>query len=113
MKRSRNSAASRNNPYANLVTVPIGERNERQRSSANSRNTTRTNNNSEDGGLKRRKRGGEQNYNKNWLINAIYNSGQQFEYLFFYGHRGRRASPACLSQWYPAGFTVDGQVGFA
>jgi ribA/ribD-fused uncharacterized protein len=38
-------------------------------------------------------------------------SGQPVEYLFFWGHRPHpsgRLGPSCLSQWWPAVFTVDG-----
>ncbi len=36
-------------------------------------------------------------------------AGEVFEYLFFWGHRSDgRVSSKCLSQWYPAGFVVDG-----
>lgn len=37
--------------------------------------------------------------------------GDRVRYLFFWGHRPRRdgsPSPSCLSQWWPAPFTVDG-----
>jgi hypothetical protein len=42
-------------------------------------------------------------------------SGEQLKYLFFWGHRPRpdgTVGPGCLSQWWPAAFTVDG-VEFA
>ncbi|WP_412543181.1 NADAR family protein [Longispora sp. K20-0274] len=38
-------------------------------------------------------------------------AGHTFEYLFFWGHRpgpGGTVGPGCLSQWWPAVFTVDG-----
>jgi predicted NAD-dependent protein-ADP-ribosyltransferase YbiA (DUF1768 family) len=38
-------------------------------------------------------------------------NGEQFEYLFFWGHRVSEdgsITKSCLSQWYPAPFTVDG-----
>ncbi|WP_078854875.1 NADAR family protein [Streptomyces sp. NRRL F-5135] len=37
--------------------------------------------------------------------------GERITYLFFWGHRPRRdgtPGPACLSQWWPSPFTVDG-----
>ncbi|MBO8194027.1 NADAR family protein [Streptomyces oryzae] len=37
--------------------------------------------------------------------------GQRVKYLFFWGHRppkGGGLGPGCLSQWWPARFTVDG-----
>jgi ribA/ribD-fused uncharacterized protein len=40
-------------------------------------------------------------------------AGQQTEFLFFWGHQPQRdgaAGPGCLSQWWPAPFTVDGSV---
>jgi ribA/ribD-fused uncharacterized protein len=38
-------------------------------------------------------------------------AGKPLEYLFFWGHRPHpsgRPGPSCLSQWWPAPFTVDG-----
>ena len=38
-------------------------------------------------------------------------AGQETDFLFFWGHqpqRDGRAGPGCLSQWWPAPFTVDG-----
>jgi len=38
-------------------------------------------------------------------------AGQQTEFLFFWGHHPQRdgtTGPGCLSQWWPAPFTVDG-----
>jgi ribA/ribD-fused uncharacterized protein len=38
-------------------------------------------------------------------------AGKPVEYLFFWGHRPHpsgRLGPSCLSQWWPAPFTVDG-----
>jgi ribA/ribD-fused uncharacterized protein len=38
-------------------------------------------------------------------------SGRTVKYLFFWGHRPQRdgrPGPGCLSQWWPAAFTVDG-----
>jgi len=38
-------------------------------------------------------------------------AGQQTEFLFFWGHQPQRdgtTGPGCLSQWWPAPFTVDG-----
>lgn len=40
-------------------------------------------------------------------------AGRQTEFLFFWGHRpqtGGTTGPGCLSQWWPASFTVDGVV---
>lgn len=37
--------------------------------------------------------------------------GKRVKYLFFWGHRPQRdgsVGPGCLSQWWPAAFTVDG-----
>jgi len=42
-------------------------------------------------------------------------SGARLRYLYFWGHRPPRdggVGPGCLSQWWPAAFTLDG-VGFA
>ncbi|MFH9009802.1 NADAR family protein [Streptomyces sp. NPDC017943] len=44
------------------------------------------------------------------LIRAVA-AGAQVKYLLFWGHRPRpdgRVGPSCLSQWWPAPFTVDG-----
>lgn len=42
-------------------------------------------------------------------LRARTESGERFEYLFFWGHRSEgRVTSTCLSQWYPAGFVVDG-----
>lgn len=38
-------------------------------------------------------------------------AGRPVEYLFFWGHRPHpsgRLGPSCLSQWWPASFTVEG-----
>ena len=38
-------------------------------------------------------------------------AGQQTEFLFFWGHQPQRdgtVGPGCLSQWWPAPFSVDG-----
>ena len=37
--------------------------------------------------------------------------GERHRYLFFWGHKSDRptVNATCLSQWYPATFTVDGQ----
>ncbi|MFD8495252.1 NADAR family protein [Amycolatopsis sp. NPDC059657] len=32
------------------------------------------------------------------------------KFLYFWGHQGQGVTKACLSQWWPAGFTVDGHV---
>jgi hypothetical protein len=42
---------------------------------------------------------------------ALVASGARVRYLFFWGHRPARdggLGPGCLSQWWPAAFTVDG-----
>lgn len=42
---------------------------------------------------------------------ARIEEGERFEYLFFWGHRQREdgaVDASCLSQWFPAGFEVDG-----
>jgi ribA/ribD-fused uncharacterized protein len=42
---------------------------------------------------------------------AALERGETFDYLFFWGHRQRergRVDASCLSQWFPASFTVDG-----
>jgi ribA/ribD-fused uncharacterized protein len=44
------------------------------------------------------------------LIREIH-AGARVTYLFFWGHRPRpdgRIGASCLSQWWPAPFTVDG-----
>ncbi|MFI6386088.1 NADAR family protein [Nonomuraea sp. NPDC050547] len=44
---------------------------------------------------------------------AAERAGRPLRYLFFWGHRPDRdgqAGPGCLSQWWPASFTEDGQV---
>ncbi|GAA2418814.1 NADAR family protein [Streptomyces coeruleofuscus] len=44
------------------------------------------------------------------LIRAV-RTGARIKYLHFWGHRPRpdgRVGPSCLSQWWPAPFTVDG-----
>ncbi|WP_280840506.1 NADAR family protein [Micromonospora sp. A200] len=43
---------------------------------------------------------------------ALVQSGQPVKYLCFWGHRPRRdgtVGAGCLSQWWPAAFTVDGR----
>jgi len=48
-------------------------------------------------------------YSINWLESQIEN-GYQPEYLFFWGHTAKVAGvtdKSCLSQWWPAPFTVD------
>ena len=39
-----------------------------------------------------------------------YESGESLEFQFFWGHHGKpdRVTKACLSQWFPASFEVDG-----
>ncbi len=42
---------------------------------------------------------------------AAVATGREVRYLFFWGHRPQRGGglgPGCLSQWWPAVFTVDG-----
>ena len=42
---------------------------------------------------------------------ARSNAGESFEYFFFWGHTPPKdggTSKSCLSQWFPAPFTVDG-----
>lgn len=44
-------------------------------------------------------------------LRAAISAGQSFDYLLFWGHRGRadaRITPHCLSQWYPAPFRGPG-----
>lgn len=48
-------------------------------------------------------------------LNRLVGSGTPVKYLHFWGHTQRRpgvVDASCLSQWWPAKFTVDG-VGFA
>ncbi|WP_432896594.1 NADAR family protein [Micromonospora matsumotoense] len=43
---------------------------------------------------------------------ALHHAGQRVRYLCFWGHRPRRdgtVGQSCLSQWWPAAFTVDGR----
>lgn len=42
---------------------------------------------------------------------ALTAAGEPVEYLFFWGHRPHpsgRLGPSCLSQWWPAAFTLNG-----
>jgi ribA/ribD-fused uncharacterized protein len=51
-----------------------------------------------------------QHYNTDWLIEKYYN-GEELSYLFFWGHTTNNTlevNKACLSQWFPLSFTVDG-----
>lgn len=52
-----------------------------------------------------------QHYNTDWLIEKYYN-GEELSYLFFWGHttnnNALEVNKACLSQWFPLSFTVDG-----
>jgi ribA/ribD-fused uncharacterized protein len=44
-------------------------------------------------------------------LQQLVESGGRVKYLFFWGHRPQRdgsIGPGCLSQWWPAEFTVDG-----
>lgn len=49
--------------------------------------------------------------NKDDLIGAFL-YGERLKYVFFWGHTPRHDQPTpgkeCMSQWYPAGFDVDG-----
>lgn len=49
------------------------------------------------------------NYNKQSLLEKIA-SGTKLKYLFFWGHTQKNPNiiaAECLSQWYPAEFTID------
>ena len=44
-------------------------------------------------------------------LQRLIGSGQRVKFLYFWGHRPQRdgsIGPGCLSQWWPAEFTVDG-----
>ena len=43
-------------------------------------------------------------------IRNRYDAGEKLEFIFFWGHHqnGTRVTQACLSQWYPAQFVIDG-----
>ncbi|MFI0794444.1 NADAR family protein [Micromonospora rubida] len=44
---------------------------------------------------------------------ALHHAGKPVKYLHFWGHRPSQdgsVGPGCLSQWWPAPFTVDGRV---
>ncbi len=44
-------------------------------------------------------------------LQARATDGEQFEFLFFWGHQVPKdgsITKSCLSQWYPAPFTIDG-----
>ncbi len=44
-------------------------------------------------------------------LRAKCSKGEQFEYLFFWGHQKSKngvISKSCFSQWYDAGFTIEG-----
>jgi hypothetical protein len=44
-------------------------------------------------------------------LRALADRGARVKYLYFWGHRAQRAAsigPWCLSQWWPAAFTVNG-----
>lgn len=45
-------------------------------------------------------------------LNRALKSGRSLKYLFFWGHRAKSAELGreCLSQWYEAPFTLDGQM---
>jgi ribA/ribD-fused uncharacterized protein len=45
-------------------------------------------------------------------LNELTEPTRRTRYLYFWGHQPQRdgtAGPGCLSQWYPAGFDVDGR----
>lgn len=49
-------------------------------------------------------------YSREWLIDQI-DQGKTFDYLLFYGHKAATdgsIAAACLSQWFPAEFEIDG-----
>lgn len=49
-------------------------------------------------------------YSRDWLIDQI-DQGKTFDYLLFYGHKAATdgsITAACLSQWFPAEFEIDG-----
>ena len=49
-------------------------------------------------------------YSREWLIDRI-DAGESFDYLLFYGHKAATdgsITAACLSQWFPAAFEIDG-----
>lgn len=51
-------------------------------------------------------------FDRDALMDAI-RSGFKPEYLYFWGHTAKHEATigkACLSQWYPANFTVDGHT---
>ncbi|WP_350280429.1 NADAR family protein [Kribbella sp. HUAS MG21] len=48
-------------------------------------------------------------------LQQLIASGERVKFLYFWGHRPQRdgsIGPGCLSQWWPAKFTVDG-IGYA
>lgn len=48
-------------------------------------------------------------YNIKNIVNS-FNSGEHMEFVFFWGHTVKpgKITKACLSQWYPCDFRVDG-----
>lgn len=44
-------------------------------------------------------------------LTAAVRDGARYDYLCFWGHRGKpgQVGKGCFSQWYPAGFELDGQ----
>lgn len=51
-------------------------------------------------------------FDLSWLLGKI-RSGERPNYLFFWGHTGAHTGVVgkeCFSQWYPASFSVDGQM---
>jgi ribA/ribD-fused uncharacterized protein len=52
------------------------------------------------------------NYSLSWLRDQLKNH-HSFEYLYFWGHTQKEPGlidKSCFSQWYPASFTVDGNL---
>jgi ribA/ribD-fused uncharacterized protein len=46
-------------------------------------------------------------------LTALLRSGERAKFLYFWGHRPQKdggVGAGCLSQWWPAPFTVDGKV---
>jgi ribA/ribD-fused uncharacterized protein len=52
------------------------------------------------------------NYDLN-TIQALYDAGMNFKYLFFWGHTPKidqKVGAFCFSQWYPSPFVVDNKT---
>ncbi|MCB1637204.1 MAG: NADAR family protein, partial [Xanthomonadales bacterium] len=48
-----------------------------------------------------------------WLrqLRAEFSAGERIRFQYFWGHRDTgRTDASCLSQWFPAPFSLDGQV---